>query len=943
MKTSSLRQLKLAIWCATAAGALQISAWGATLTNRYTFATDASDSVGGQHGTVVNGSIADGQVLLDNAFGVLSGDVNGKYVDLPDNLVTNYSSITMEVWVTPTHDDFTGGAFWNRIWDFGNTDGAAGIQPFMWMRSGNSLEAVRVDVVPVGGGSLIVGTPLANQTESHIVFTVDGATSRGRLYINGVLVGSNDNFTDTPAEMGSTTNNWLGRSQFLNGDTYFIGSINEFRIYEGALNPLEVAANHQGGPDSLNPNPGTVTNIHLQVNSPLSIGSGTKAVVTGETTALTNSVTITDLPISFSTGNSGIVTVDTNGNVTAVSSGTANIIATYAGVSATQAVQVIAIPTSLVHRYSFTSDANDSVGTAHGTLQGNAMIQDGRVVMDGSAAPPTYVDLPPFLIAATNLKNNAFTIQTWATVYPQVATWARLFDFGNIAGTAGQNYAFFSPNAGGAVRRFAIGSVGTEDQANQGGSLAGFTNVHIACVFNPNPGRQFMGLYINGVLAGTDTALINSLSTINNQFSWIGRAMFAADPMFTGEVDEFRIYDGELDRFQIAASAQAGPGSTNLSIGTFQSFAFETGGATIPLDTSRQVSAIMNFSLATNVSVLADNNLSLTSSDTNILTITSPAGVVRSTGLGTATLTAVYRYAVGATTNSYTNSVAITVVNPPAPTLVHRYSFTSDANDSVGTAHGTLEGGASVAGGELVLPGAGGYVDLPDNLLTSLADNATFELWVTDNGSATWARYLDFGNGEGQPTIFLTRQFSGAAQPRFDFASGFVNSSVPLTNGQKTHIVVVYDDANNGASIYVNGVLRGSSAAVATALATFVSTNNWIGRSQFAADPFAIANIDELRIYSGLFTQARVQASLTAGPNTLPVIVTPPMLSATLSGGNIVIRWTTNGTAAYSLQSSPALGTGQSWGSAGAPAVVGQNYQLTLPTTGDARFFRLTQ
>jgi hypothetical protein len=36
-----------------------------------------------------------------------------------------------------------------------------------------------------------------------------------------------------------------------------------------------------------------------------------------------------------------------------------------------------------------------------------------------------------------------------------------------------------------------------------------------------------------------------------------------------------------------------------------------------------------------------------------------------------------------------------------AQLLLHRYDFSAKANDSVGVAHGTLEGGATISGGSL--------------------------------------------------------------------------------------------------------------------------------------------------------------------------------------------------------------------------------------------------
>src|SRR5437867_444825 len=88
----------------------------------------------------------------------------------------------------------------------------------------------------------------------------------------------------------------------------------------------------------------------------------------------------------------------------------------------------------LKHRYSFGANANDSVGTAHGTLKGNATLSNGAVVLDGSA--DTYVDLPTGLINGFP----AVTIEAWAS-FGDNGNWSRLFDFGDVNdANQGRNY-----------------------------------------------------------------------------------------------------------------------------------------------------------------------------------------------------------------------------------------------------------------------------------------------------------------------------------------------------------------------------------------------------------------------------------------------------------------------------------------------------------------------
>jgi len=220
---------------------LLLSAQPGGLVHRYSFDVDASDEIGSAHGQLVNGASVSG--------GALHLDGINDYVNLPNNLVLGFNSISIETWVT---DD--GSGTWARIYDFGNStageDGSGTGTNYMFLS------------LPGGGGGLrgaytqgnssgeqVVNAPRPTPgEEAHIVWTSDGATHEGRLYVNGELVGSNPAMTLTPNDIGPTVNNWIGRSQF-SADPYFRGSFREFRIYNIALSPETVAAHYQAGPD----------------------------------------------------------------------------------------------------------------------------------------------------------------------------------------------------------------------------------------------------------------------------------------------------------------------------------------------------------------------------------------------------------------------------------------------------------------------------------------------------------------------------------------------------------------------------------------------------------------------------------------------------------------------------------------------------------------------
>jgi hypothetical protein len=217
--------------------------------------------------------------------------------------------------------------------------------------------------------------------------------------------------------------------------------------------------------------------------------------------------------------------------------------------------------------------------------------------------------------------------------------------------------------------------------------------------------------------------------------------------------------------------------------------------------------------------------------------------------------------------------------------LVHRYTFEgtgTTVSDSVGTAHGTVVNTQLAGDGTVALKGGASdqYVDLPNGIVKSLV-NASFEAWVTWSGCGGWERVLDFGDAGGGEnvrgyaltTLYLTPQsmngrdvmfgaFKRADQQALNETRASSNS--PLDTGVMEQIVLVFDDAANLMSLYRNGAFEGS-VAFTDSLSLINDVNNWLGRSQYAADPSFSGIFHEFRIYNVALTAAQVQASFVGG------------------------------------------------------------------------------
>jgi hypothetical protein len=977
MKTKALPYKILLLVCCLSMSGGSTALASATLTHRYSFTTNANDSVGTADGYMTNGASISGNALVLNnpggSGGVPSSGV-GQYVALPENIITGYTALTFETWVSYNPQNIPFGDF-NRLWDFGNTDTNFNGTSSFFMDAGSDNYSYLTRIVWNTGAYTLWPTPpndrlLDSPLWNHVVWTSDPQNGKVKIYLNGAVAGYDEGVTNVIADLiGTTTNNWLGRSNW-GADNYLSGSFDEFRIYQGVLNQLQVEADYENGPDVYPASYGTVTNLTLQVlSSQMSLGGVQSATVLAAASGLTNkNIDAHDqCGVVYTSGNTSILTVNTNGFITAVGTGSTSITGRLASASAVVAISVVnTMPPELIHRYSFNidGDASDSLGGSafNGLLQGDATVTGGQLVLDGVPGTyGTYLYLPSGMVGPTNFTQNAVTFEAWASFGTAITNYSYVFSFGNIDNLGGgENYVCFCENhygnttgqSGFLVSSGDPGPNYEQDVFDTAGILDGQTNVHIVCVMNPNPNRTFLGYYLNGVLVASTTSLTKTLSQINDVYSYLGRSLYSGDAYLKGSIDEFRIYNGELNKFQVAANQQAGPDSTNMNIGTFVSFVFGTGGP-MPKDDVRKVTAILNFTQATNVNVAGDAALTLSSSDTNVVTVINGgnnAGNMIAHVAGTATITGTYQYISLGTTNYYTNSASITVFRTTGAILTHRYGFTNDASDSIGGANGTLKGNATITGGRLLLNGTTNtYLNLPGGLVSSY-QAATIECWAQFGASAAWGRLFDFGsttnfgtNTTGPANYWFCTPYSGSAF-RSDVATtaGFASiDGAPSLNGYTRHVVLTYDPSSGVLASYTNGVLCEINNAATMPLSSVSSDDAFIGRSQFGADPYLAAAIDEFRIYNGVLYSDEIAATQILGANQ--TLTTNATLTASVSGNNVVLSWPL-AAAGFTVQSRTSLVSG-TWTTVSiSPQIVGNTkWQATVPVSGSIQFFRLSR
>lgn len=204
----------------------------------------------GSNGDVVNGTWTSGK-----AGSALKFDGDGMVNATPAvNLDGQTSGLTLAAWVRPAADSrggivgkgsYDGGYHWSYVLER-NADGT--IQLDVWNSSGDSFSITSTETVPTGSWSHVAGS----WNGTHL-----------NLYINGSLVESKavalDSVLDTsrPAYIGTRRNKDYG-------DKGFNGSIDEARIYSGAVPSTMHLTDH---PAAAEPETSSYTGSHAATNT----------------------------------------------------------------------------------------------------------------------------------------------------------------------------------------------------------------------------------------------------------------------------------------------------------------------------------------------------------------------------------------------------------------------------------------------------------------------------------------------------------------------------------------------------------------------------------------------------------------------------------------------------------------------------------------------------
>jgi regulation of enolase protein 1 (concanavalin A-like superfamily) len=189
------------------------------------------DSSGYNHHGTLKGNL---QWVAGYDGGALEFDGRDDYVELPIGpLIGSLTNSTFTIWV-----DSQPGGSWVRIFDFGiDTNVYMCLVPRWWFMD-DMLFAITTGGFDNEIRAITSGFDLPTGWH-HIAVTINASDQTIIFYYDGAEIARNTAATLTPKDLGNTTNNWLGRSHDVN-DSYYLGSMDDFRIYNYALTADEI-------------------------------------------------------------------------------------------------------------------------------------------------------------------------------------------------------------------------------------------------------------------------------------------------------------------------------------------------------------------------------------------------------------------------------------------------------------------------------------------------------------------------------------------------------------------------------------------------------------------------------------------------------------------------------------------------------------------------------
>ncbi len=817
----------------------------AILQARYPFDGSGANSQGGSAATIAGTASYTPGVFAQ----ALNFDGSTNFADLGTFSSTTYRDFTAATWMWPNSTDY-----FQRIFDFGSgTDNYVTL-----LLAGSSL---RFQIVEDGVKQTLDAPVPALGQWAHVAVTLSGSTAT--IYVNGTAVATSSSITNEPGNM-DLISNYLGKSQFA-ADPLYKGKLDDFRLYNYGLTASEVTALVAAAPS-------------LPPTGLAAAASGTKVTLTWSAVPNAQSYTIKRGTIEggpYTTVASG-VTAATYADQTVASGNTYYYVVSAtstAGESANSNESVAVISDLVAHlKFDETSGAiaNDSTGNVWDATLVNAPTRTAGILKNAVnlSGASQYLTLPSGIVSGLN----DFTISTWVKV-GALSTYSRIFDFG----TSTTSNMLLTPQDASTRMRFSIRTSGTQQDISSSTAFAAGTWIHVAVTLSGSTGR----LYVNGALVGLNSAMTLKPSSLGSTtLNYLGRSQFTTDPYLNASLDDFRIYSRALSAPEVSTLAYPTAESPENVIAT-------PGDGTVSLSWTVPNAATTY----------------------NVKRATASGGpyVTVATGLTTTSFTdtaltneTTYYYVISASNAQGEGPNSASVAVTPTYLRIHlKFDETSGtvAADSsgrgldAGTVNGPIWEAGKLDNALKLASSSSQYATLP--AAAEGLTNFTIMTWVKFTTVVANARIFDFGSatvpGANVGTyMFLTP--TGANGIRFGITTaGYNNDKVisvttPIPTGTWMHVAVTL--SGTVGRLYVNGTLMGTDNAMTLNPAILGTlSQNYIGTSLFAADPYLNGSVDDFRIYSRAMGASEV--SLFANP-----LAAPQNVDATSQPQAIALAWT---------------------------------------------------
>lgn len=232
--------------------------------------------------------------------------------------------------------------------------------------------------------------------------------------------------------------------------------------------------------------------------------------------------------------------------------------------------------------------------------------------------------------------------------------------------------------------------------------------------------------------------------------------------------------------------------------------------------------------------------------------------------------------AVDCSRNQSEASAEISATANADKALIAHYDFEDNTNDATANTLDAVTAGSTSYSSlmkksgkkSLYLKGSDSYLTLPPSV--GNLSEMTIAMWVNINNTNSWQRILDFGNGTDQ-YFFLTP--SNGNEMRLVLKNGGDEQILSTTKATTGWHYIAVTLAPEAVTLYVDGKAT-TSTSITLRPSDFHPKRNYIGRSQFIADPFFVGYIDDLRIYNYALSADEVETIRNGGEVTS--ITQPP-------------------------------------------------------------------